>query len=297
MESFSLDWNEYNDHLKDLMLKMIKTTEYSDVTLMCEDFQFNAHKSILSACSPELCKIIQLTPEKNPVIYLRGVHSKEMEALIEFMYLGRTRIKQDDLQELLNVAQDLKIRGIGDKDLEKNSCDPKPSQSLPDDPIMIIENEVFSENKRMAESYKIESPIENYVQAESVAEDSLVESVLLDFDTEFEQCFPNGIEDTKNVSENKPAKRGRGRPRKVDNDIIKDEDLKQGGANTQGKKGPIECPDCHKKFTLPGNLKIHMEAIHQGIRYDCNFCDKSSTTKNNLRKHIATVHIDASIVN
>ena len=295
MESFSLDWNEYNDHLKDLMFKMIKTTEYSDVTLMCDDFQFNAHKSILSACSPELCKIIQLTPEKNPVIYLRGVHSKEMEALIEFMYLGRTRIKQDDLQELLNVAQDLKIRGIGDKDLEKNSSEPRPIQSLPDDPDMIIENEVSSENIRMAESFKIESPLKNYVQVENVAGDTLDESVLLDFDTEFEQCFPNGIEDTKNISEIKPAKRGRGRPRKVDNNIISDEDLEQGEENFQGKKAPIKCPECHKKITQPGNLKIHMEAIHQGIRYDCNFCDKSSTTKNNLKKHIANVHSSATI--
>ena len=265
MESFSLDWNEYNDHLKDLMFKMIKTTEYSDVTLMCDDFQFNAHKSILSACSPELCKIIQLTPEKNPVIYLRGVHSKEMEALIEFMYLGSTRIKQNDLQELLVVAQDLKIKGIGDQKLEKTPFEPNPRSQ--NDEVMIMGNAVLSED---SESFFQES-IENEQEM--------------------------GEEDANNASEITPAKRGQPRPslaRKLENDIIKDEDSKQGQANSQGKKGPIECPECHKMIMNPYSLKIHMEAIHQGIRYYCNFCDKSSTTKANLNRHIANVHSDAS---
>ena len=140
METFNLDWNEYSDHLKHLMIKMMKTTEYADVTLMCDDFQFKAHKSILSACSPELDKIIKQTPEKDPVIYLRGVHSKEIEALIEFMYLGRTKINAKDLPELLAVAQDLKIRGIGDKEATKTSHAPKDNCDwLSNEDIMIVE--------------------------------------------------------------------------------------------------------------------------------------------------------------
>ena len=142
-----MDWNEYSDHLKDLMIKMITTTEYSDVTIMCDDsdFQFKTHKSILSACSLELDKIIRKTTEKNPVIYLRGVHSKEMEALIQFMYLGRTTINQRDLPELLKVAQDLKIKGIGDKDKEDIRNSPKN-----DDEIIIVDKS--TEDKMMNES-------------------------------------------------------------------------------------------------------------------------------------------------
>ena len=304
MESYNLDWDEYSDHLKDLMIKMIKTTEYSDVTLMCDGFQFKAHKSILSACSPELDKIIKQTSEKNPVIYLRGVHSKEIEALIEFMYLGRTRINAKDLPELLAVAQDLKIRGIGDKEHTRTPCEPKDNSDwLSNEDIMIVEK---NENVPPQDSQTDKH--------DTMESDTLDENVDLDFDNEmfglndttevkndnadqvklenndtnaetfdntFEQCFP--LEEAKtqlNTSEIKPQTNRRvGRPRNPDNE----------------EKSLHECPECMKKFSQSGALKIHIDSIHNGIRYNCNFCEKSSTTKQNLKKHIATVHSNASL--
>ena len=302
MENFNLDWKEYGNHLKDLMIKMIKTPEYSDVTLMCDDFQFKAHKSILSACSPELNKIISQTSEKNPLIYLRGVHSKELEALIEFMYLGRTSINAKDLPELLNVAQDLKIRGIGDNKAAKTSFEPEDNGDwLSNDDVMVVEkNENISPNKNQtekpnksesgnldenieldfdSEQFDLDEAIESKddkradqkVKTENIETTSNVET----FDDTFEQCFP--LEEAKtNISESIPT---RGRPRKL---------------NNEEKKGN-ECPECKKTFAQSGSLKIHMDSIHQKIRYNCNFCEKSSSTKQNLKKHIANVHSNASV--
>lgn len=257
MEECSLDWNKYSDHLKDLMIKMITTTEYSDVTLVCDDsdFQFKTHKSVLSACSPELEKIIRKTTEKNPIIYLRGVPTKEMEALIQFMYLGRTTVHEKDLPELLKVAQDLKIKGIGDKETEKYKTAMEGRNT--DDEIMIIDKSV--ENKIMSESAAMESP---YLQIKPVTSlqhkpnDTLEENILFDNDQEnkslirsldfkrtikhamtkvneehdssFESPMttPRGSENVKrgrgrpkkvkSLSDNLLVKRGRGRPRKVD---------------------------------------------------------------------------------
>ena len=53
MEQFNLDWHTYNDHLKEMMQKLMQTNESSDVTLVCEDkTKFKAHKFVLSASSP-----------------------------------------------------------------------------------------------------------------------------------------------------------------------------------------------------------------------------------------------------
>ena len=147
-----MDWNGYNDHLNNLMIKMLTTSEYSDVTLVCDDseYQFKTHKSILSACSPELEKMIRMTTEKNPIIYLRGIHHKEMEALIQFMYLGRTTITQKDLPELLRVAQDLRIGGIGDKETEEGTNSAKNT----DDEVMIIDKSAKIKGKNKFEDSK-----------------------------------------------------------------------------------------------------------------------------------------------
>ena len=274
---------------------MLKTTEYSDVTIICDDFHFKAHKSILSACSPELDKIIKQTSEKDPVIYLRGVHPKEIEALIEFMYLGRTRINEKDLPELLNVARDLKIRGIGDKEATKTFHEPEDNSDwLSNEDIMIVEKKenVPPEGNQTEKHDKMESGsldenddlalfgLNDTIEVKNDNADKKVkrEDNVETFDDTFEQCFP--LEEAQtNISEIKPQASRRGRPRNSD----KDE-----------KKGPNECPECMKKFSQTGALKIHIDSIHNGIRYNCNFCEKSSSTKQNLKMHVARKHSNAS---
>ena len=251
-----MDWNGYSDHLNNLMIKMLNTTEYSDVTLVCDDsdFQFKTHKSILCACSPELEKMIMKTTEKNPVIYLRGIHSKEMGALIQFMYLGRTTITQKDLPELVKVAQDLKIKGIGDKETEEG----KHSAKKTDDEVMIIDKSTTGKGKNESDATNPKHVISQQHKTMMV-KNTLEENVMFgnenknmsldfkrtitnamtkvnedydsSFDFSFEQLFPNeeksigsspkkkqvGSENV-NVKEEKvlPAKRGRGRPKKGD---------------------------------------------------------------------------------
>ena len=275
MEDCSLDWNDYSDHLKDLMIKMISTTEYTDLTLVCDDtdYQFKTHKSILSACSSELDKIIRKSPEKNPVIYLRGIHFKEMEALIQFMYLGRTTVNQQDLPDLLKVAQDLKIKGIGDKEI--GSRETVRKTVIDDDEIMIMDKS--SREKKMTES----DAAENSLKPKKVTgepqeiKNTLEENVLFDnanvnksedfkqtiknamtkvnedhdssFEFSFEQAFPNdektaSAKKTQDSSDNVvfeegnplPVKRGRGRPRKSDI-VIKD--IKSISENFPVKRG------------------------------------------------------------
>merc|ERR1712126_241602 len=116
-EKYDLNWHTYSDHLKDMLHNMMKSDELTDVTLVCDDKrQLKAHKVVLSACSPVFKDIIKTLPDKNAVIYLRGINCQEMESVREFMYMGVASFYQDRMNEFFNAAKNLEIKEISTND-------------------------------------------------------------------------------------------------------------------------------------------------------------------------------------
>ena len=65
----------------------------TDVTLVSDDkIAFKAHKFLLGACSPVLRDLLIESFHPQPIIYLGGIHSYELEAILSFLYLGKTRL-------------------------------------------------------------------------------------------------------------------------------------------------------------------------------------------------------------
>jgi len=127
MEQYNLNWHTYNDHLREMMQNLMQSHELTDVTLVCEDkTKFKAHQFVLNACSPVFQSIINDLPQKDPVIYLRGVLAPEMKSILQFMYLGKATFYQERMNEFLNVAKSLEIKELS-KDVD---CDvPGSSQN------------------------------------------------------------------------------------------------------------------------------------------------------------------------
>merc|ERR1712142_1365011 len=67
---------------------------------------------ILSACSPFFKAILFRNKHEHPLLYLKGILAKDMEALLNFMYHGEVNVAQDGLNSFLQVAEDLKIKGL-----------------------------------------------------------------------------------------------------------------------------------------------------------------------------------------
>ena len=58
-QDYSFSWNNFTEHHLHLFADLYKEESYADVTLVSSDqFEFKAHKIVLSACSPVLKKII-----------------------------------------------------------------------------------------------------------------------------------------------------------------------------------------------------------------------------------------------
>ena len=121
-EKYNLTWNTYSDHLRVMMKEMMTSGDFADVTLICEDKKkIKAHKNILSACSPVLKDILQI--ENSSVIYLKGVNFAEMESILEYIYLGETTAYQEQINDFLDVATSLEVKGLTNADDVLNNWD------------------------------------------------------------------------------------------------------------------------------------------------------------------------------
>ena len=128
---YSLTWNAYSDHLRDMMKELMMNDDFADVTLVTEDKKhIKAHKNILSACSPVLKEIVKLEESAKTIIYLRGIHFSELESIMRFIYLGESSYYEERMSEFLDVARSLEIKELCTAKTEKNdNDDSKPSAS------------------------------------------------------------------------------------------------------------------------------------------------------------------------
>ena len=110
-ENFCIQWNKFEADLSSAFKSIRKDKDFFDITLVCEDEQIEAHKLILSACSPFFKTMLRRNQHHHPLLYLKGVSYRDMEAVLTFMYHGEVNIAQDDLNSFLQVAEDLRVKG------------------------------------------------------------------------------------------------------------------------------------------------------------------------------------------
>ena len=55
-------------------------------------------------------------------------------------------------------------------------------------------------------------------------------------------------------------------------------------------KPEFKCPHCGKIISTKGNLKIHINGVHEGIKFGCNECDYKAAQKPVLMNHIKAKH-------
>ena len=83
------------------------------MTLACDDGHFiKAHKVILSSASSTFKTILTQNPHSHPLLYLKGMKQRHLQSLINFIYLGETEIAQDDLEDFMETAVELRINGL-----------------------------------------------------------------------------------------------------------------------------------------------------------------------------------------
>jgi len=126
-EKFCLRWNDFETNISVAFRELREEKDFFDVTLACDDSQIQAHKVILSACSPFFRNVLRRNPHQHPLLYLKGVKYKELLSVLNFMYMGEVNVAQEELNSFLSVAEDLRVKGL----TQNNSSEAQTPRAQP----------------------------------------------------------------------------------------------------------------------------------------------------------------------
>ena len=111
--SLLLAEEDFSNNLVKVFKKLIYDSEFTNVTLVAGDgTTFSAHKVILSAFSPFFKNVLVGTPNQNSFLYMRGVDSESLKSILDFIYLGHTRVEMQKVKGFMDLANDLQIHGL-----------------------------------------------------------------------------------------------------------------------------------------------------------------------------------------
>jgi len=95
--------------------------DFADVTLACEDgVQIETHKVILASSSPFFMELLKKNKHPHPMIYMRGLKSEALVAMVDFLYYGEANVNQECLDVFLGLAEELKLKGLTGSSSEGN---------------------------------------------------------------------------------------------------------------------------------------------------------------------------------
>ena len=121
-EKFCLRWNDFKKNVVNSYTNLRTDPDFSDVTLVSEgNHLVEAHRFILTACSPFFSSLLRGNKHSHPIIYMRGLKATDLMAIIDFIYLGEASIFQEDLDGFLALAEELLLKGLAGSTKEEKS--------------------------------------------------------------------------------------------------------------------------------------------------------------------------------
>ena len=150
-EEYILKWTDHKVNFFSLAAAdLFNDEDLTDVTICCGEKLFDAHKLILSVCSPYFKSMLTHKKKLNkfamsssnelpasslncshshlnqmhPIIFLKDVPPCDFERLLQFMYYGEVRVPNEDLESLILTAKSLKVKGLSASALPSSFTQP-----------------------------------------------------------------------------------------------------------------------------------------------------------------------------
>ena len=110
---YNLKWKHFNVNQDCSLKELFINNENADVTLVSDDkVAFHAHKFVLSSCSSVLKDLLLNNPNPHPIFFLNEVKRFELESLLQFIYLGNTKLYQSRMEKFFENGRDLEIKKL-----------------------------------------------------------------------------------------------------------------------------------------------------------------------------------------
>jgi len=292
-EKFCLKWNDFEANISGAFKELRDDKDFFDVTLACDDDQINAHKVILSACSPFFRNILRRNPHQHPLLYMKGVSFANLQSVLNFMYHGEVNVAQDDLNNFLSVAEDLRVKGLtqGNQGGSSSSSRQVKSQPEPTKPRTqereikkpVINRPTEDDDIQEVVSVKSEPPPSQQEYQDPAGQAGQLQQY--EAEIQYEEGYEDyGQYDTVGVvmdgAQGHDASKG--------NQSL--DELSR--LYSEKVAGGYSCNFCGKNRNDFSAMKAHMEAHHfpNPVGYSCDFCDKICKTKHALSCHKSKYH-------
>jgi hypothetical protein len=303
-EKFCLRWNDFESNISVAFRELREEKDFFDVTLSVGPGHqhIQAHKLILSACSPFFRGVLRQNPHAHPLLYLKGVGFSELQSVLNFMYHGEVNVAQEELNTFLAVAEELQVKGLtqggagggasSNSHTSKTKSDPVPSRPRPTEqpaqlpkprprpnPTPYIpphDDMVDDDIQEVLPIVKTELPAyqppaaerQDHHQAGTVAH------------MEEEQYGEEGYEDYGGYEGGQGFDDGSMMEGDQNKDLVRT-------YATRTEEGRFACSICltfitHKKY----NMRTHLEGVHDlSAGYQCDVCFVIKKTQQTLDKH------------
>ena len=249
-EKLCLSWNDFKDNITSSFGELREDQDFTDVTLACEEGkQVEAHKIILAASSPFFKDILKRNKHKHPLIYMRGLKSEDLMALIDFLYFGEANILHQNLESFLALAEELTLKGFNGSDNSGKVQEPKreAKETSENAPAVKKENEARmkrekTKQRRKPSRHQYESPTNSHtiISTESNPMDAKIQDL---------------------------------------DDQIKLMMTKTDIRNSNAREYLFSCNTCGKQAAHM-DMQRHIEAKHiTGFSHACNICGKTSRSR------------------
>ena len=207
---------------------------------------------VLASASPFFMELLKRNRHPHPLLYMRGLRSDDLMAIVDFLYRGEANVCQENLDSFLALAEELKLKGLtGNSERGKEAAEAENQK-----PKLKQENNKKFDLSHNESNFEQTSPPKRSC-ASTVALTN--EKICVNLDLGLDEQIKSMI--TKSDIR---ASNGQG--------IL-------ATCNICGKEGPSNA------------MPRHIEANHiTGVSHTCDVCGKVSRSRNALRVHVSTFH-------
>jgi len=290
-EKFCLRWNDFESNISVAFRELRDDKDFFDVTLACDEDQIQAHKVILSACSPFFRSVLRKNPHAHPLLYLKGVKFGDLQSVLNFMYHGEVNVAQEELNSFLAVAEELRVKGLtqnqSSKKTESSYSAPPPKPAAP----RLPDREPAPPPKRSRPAPIIQSsqhslplPEDDDIQEVVPVKSEPREAPLV----QQHQAQPAGQEMYSHALQ------------AAEGDYGAEEQYEDYGQYEGEGYDAQEAGDGNKVFVEQDRVALYIEEqtfclVEDGVKYwSCRFCEKYNRDKRDIQRHIEAAHIETN---
>ena len=318
---FKMRWKSFQSHLQTSHIELYHTKQFADVTLVSDDMvKYPAHKTILAASSKVFKSLLSIATSEQqhyPFLYLKDINHKDLEDILQYVYLGKAEVSESRAKYFENTMKDL---GIHESSVD-SILEPHVKKSNQEEENVVVEkldfllfptdNETqqntFSskegddmEREWNVSSYYIPEALDSYQDdcnsdnipeaGDLLQEDNNSEIVNEDRNPKMEDLVSQKIKNSKKKSNQYRKKEEEATECEMCLAKFTTKRSYQRHYKVIHELKFEECDECGKQFKAWGKIDAHKQSVHRKIRFPCTQCEYTAVSMATIKKHVQKEH-------